>query len=457
MKKLLSILLAMMLLVATFAGCTAPVEEAAPAAEPETSDAEAPAEDAEADTEVDISGTTITAMVLQSQYIEQLQDMVFKFEEEYGVTVDATVVPDDQYLGILEMRIANGEMPDFVQYNAPHIYNVIDAEAQLYDFSGEPWTEALVDASVTEYNGKQYAFPFKATSGYHSIIYNKGIFDELGLTEPTTVEEFDKLCEDLLAAGKTPVYLTSDMWVPQIWTASGFSRAFGEAANAEEMTEAIFTGQAKFSDYPELVAVLDDLLAMRDKGYFNEDLATLTWDDAWLQMADGEGAMIMGEGPMVGQFQATYPDVEYGVFNVPTSYDTEATWLSGAQFSSSFVVNKDSENIEAIKVMFNEFATPEYSDMYFSGANAGFPAFEGVNGGDMNEDVRATYDEYVAAGTIVPEMNSHWGAIESLFSDYLWAYYAEALVGTDMTGADVLDKFQEDFDKFMANNGVEGF
>ncbi len=451
MKKIFSILLAMMMLLTLLASCSAPAETAPTDEAPATTD-EAPAEDAASD----IAGTTITAMVLQSQYIEQLQEMVVKFEEEYDVTVDATVVPDDQYLGILEMRIANGEMPDLVQYNAPHIYNVI-AEDQLYDFSGEAWTDLLVDASVTQLNGKQYAFPLKATSGYHSIIYNKGLFDELSLTEPTTVEEFDALCEALIAAGKTPIYLTSDMWVPQIWTASGFSRAFGESAASEEMTEQIFTGQAKFSDYPELVAVLDDLIAMRDKGYYNDDLATLTWDDAWAQMAAGEGAMIMGEGPMVGQFQATYPDVEYGVFNVPTSYDEDATWLSGAQFSSSFVANKDSENIAAVKAMFNAFATPEYSDIYFSGANAGFPAFEGVDGGEMNEDVRATYEQYVAAGTVVPEMNSHWGAIESLFSDYLWAYYAEALVGEGIDGAQVLDKFQEDFDKFMANNGVEGF
>ncbi|MFI3212151.1 MAG: ABC transporter substrate-binding protein [Eubacteriales bacterium] len=459
-RKLISILLTASLVASLLVGCGG-TEEAAPA-ETATEEA-APAEEATEEVvevveeTVDISGTVITAMVLQSQYIEQLENMVFKFEDEYDVTFDVTVVPDEQYLSLLEMRIANGEMPDIVQYNVPHIYNVIDASSQLYDWSNSEWASKLVDPSLSTVDGGIYSFTFKATSGNHCMIYNKDIFDALGLEEPSTVEEFDQLCDDLLAADVIPVMLTSDSWVPQIWTASGFARAFGTEEAALEMTEQIFTGQAQFSDYEELCLVIDDMLALRDKGYLNDDFATLGWDDAWAQIAAEEAAMILGEGPMVGQFQSTYPDTNFGVFNVPTSYDPNCDYISGAQFSSGLVVNKDSENIAAIEVMFNAFATPEYGDMYFADENAGFPAIEGIDGGEMNEDVQALYEEYLASGGLVPEMNTAWAAIESLFSDYLWAYYAEALVKGELDGAGVLDKFQSDFDKFQKNSGVEGF
>ncbi len=456
MKKIMALLLTAAMTTALLAGCgstasttesTASTTTASTAAESTSSDASAEvAEDAS------IAGTTITAMVLQSQYIEQLQTMVEKFEDDYDITVDVTVVPDEQFLGMLEMRVANGEMPDIVQYNAPMIFNVIDAEEHLYNFTGDDWTTKLVSPEVTELDGQNYAFPLKATSGYHGIIYNAAVFAELGLEEPSTPEEFDQLCQDLLAAGKTPIYLASDMWVPQIFTSSGYARAFGEAENAELATEQLFSGEKQFSEIPELVEVLDDVLALRDAGYFNDDLSTLTWDEAWLELVSGEGGMIYGEGPMVGQYQEMYPDAEFGVFNYPASYDPDCTYLSGAVFSSSFVASKTSENIDAIKVMFNAFSTPEYLEIYFGGSNSGFPAFEGVDGGDMHPEVLELFEEHANNGTMVNEMNIHWAALESLFSDYLWAYYAEALNDPSMTGADVLDKFQGDFDKFLANS-----
>lgn len=398
----------------------------------------------------DIAGSTITAMVLQSQYIQQLQDMVFKFEEEYDVFFDVTVVPDEQFIPKLEMLVANGEMPDVVQYNSPMIYNVLDAEEVLYDFSDEPWVAKLVAPEVTQLDGKSYCFPLKATTGYHAIIYNKALFKELGLTVPTTPDEFNKVCEAIKTAGKTPIFLTSDMWVPQIFTSSGFARAFGTEAAAAEATDKILSGEVKFSEVPELVAVLDDVLRLRDAGYFNEDLATLKWDDAWGQLVAGEGAMIYGEGPMVGQFQVVYPDAEFGVFNYPAPYDPEVQYLSGAIFTSSFVTGKNCKNIEAVKAMYNAFSTPEYLEIYFGGSNAGFPAFKGVSGGEMHPEVAALFAEYTG-DKMVNEMNLHWAIMEPLFSDYLWRYYAEALNDKDMTSVELLDKFQEDFDKFMDN------
>ncbi len=401
-------------------------------------------------------GVTISAMFLQSQNFETLQRMFAKFEEETGAKIDSQVIPDEQYLSLLQAKIATNELPDIMQYNVPHVYNVIDPEEYLYDFSDEEWSSRLVAPEISQLNGVQYAFPLKAQGGFQGLIYNKKVFEDNGIEVPSTPEEFDAACQTLLANGVTPVLIASDKWVPQIWTTAGFARSFGTEEAAKEMSEKLFAGEVDFNDYPNLADVIDDMLALATKGYINDDVATMTWDDAWVRLASGEGAMLMGEGFMVGRNQAKYPDTSFGVFNYPADFDTVGS-LSGAKFTSSLVISKDSKNIEAIKDLLEKFSTPAYGDIYFQDGNAGFPAFDGINGGDVQEDIAAVYYEYNDRGTVVSEMNGHWGAMESLYNDYLWTYYLEGLVKQDTTGEEILDKFQEDFDKFQRQNGVAGF
>lgn len=407
--------------------------------------AEKPAEEASKET------GKVSFLTSQTQNAEGLQKMFEKLEEEENIEVDIQVVPDDQIGSLLQMKKAAGELPDMIQRNVPHAYNIFDPEEELYDFSEEAWVDNLVNPDVSAYDGKQYAFPLKSTSGYQSIIYNKDFFDENQLEIPETADEFDALCETIKGLGVTPILIPSETWCPQIWTTAGFARAMGSEEAADEMTEAVFSGEKKLSEYPELVTVVDEMLALKDKGFINEDVATLSWDDAWVELSDAEGAMLMGEGPMIGQYQSLFPDTHFGVFNVPTSYDSK-NLLSGANFTPGFVVKKDSENIETVKKIFELFSTPEYLDLYFQD-NPGFPAFEGVNGGEMQEDVAALYEKHLNNDTLVSEMNLHWLKLEPIFGDTLWAYYMEGLAKDNMDGKQILDKFQVELEKYLEESG----
>lgn len=394
---------------------------------------------------------TVSAMLVQSQNLPGLQAMFEKLEKEENIILDAQVIPDDQYTNMLQMKSASGDLPDIILNNAPHIFHILDPEKQLYDFSEEEWASKLKEPDITKMDGKIYAFPLKASSGMHAIIYNKDIFDEKNLQIPKTPEEFAKLCESLKADGIAPILVASDLWVPQIWMTSGFARAMGSEEAAEEMTQKVYSGEKKFSDYPELVSVIDDFLAMKKKGWMNDDVATLTWDDAWNRMSKREGAMIMGEGAMIGSQQATYPDTHFGVFNYPASFD-DKDLISAAKFSSSFVANKNSKNIDTVKEIFNKFSTPEYGDLYFQDGNSGFPAFDGIDGGKMQQDIVDLYESHVKEHKDVKEMNLQWSKIEQLQGTYLWVYYSEALNKGNMDGKQILDKYNEDVIKFLKEN-----
>lgn len=392
-------------------------------------------------------GGKISIMIGQDHNTPGLQQMFEKLENEEGIKVDIQVVEADQYLNLVQMKKASGELPDLFCYNVPQIYNVFDPESDLYDFSNEPWVENLVDPDGFRYNGKLFAFPIKSSSGYQSMIYNKDVFDKYGLDIPETPEEFDALCQNLKDNGVTPILVASDIWVPQIWMTAGYARAMETEEAAAEMTETIINGEKKFSDYPQLVEVIDYFLSLNEKGFMNDDVATLSWDEAWVEMADGEGAMLMGEGPMIGQQQSMFPDTTFGVFNLPAPYDTQDI-LSGSNYSTCFGCSKDNQNIETVEKVLEKFSTPEYLNLYFEDA-PGFPAFKGADGGEMQEDVRAMYEEHQQDGKIAPEMNLSWGAFEPVFYDHLWAYYLEALAKGNTDGKQLLDRFQGDVDKYL--------
>ena len=158
---------------------------------------------------------------------------------------------------------------------------------------------------LTEYNGKHYGYCFEASNGFQGLIYNKDVFEANGIEElPKTLDEFYAVCDQLKAADIVPIAIPSDTWVPQIWMTSGMSRALGTVEACEDFADKILTNQAKFNDYPEMAAVVDEYLDLFEKGYVNEDFMTVSYDEILGRLASGEIAMRYGD-----------PDIHRGILS----------------------------------------------------------------------------------------------------------------------------------------------
>lgn len=395
-----------------------------------------------------LKGAAISAFFDQNQYTPQLQKTLDTLQEDYDFTLDAQVTPADQSQNMLRMKAASGQLPDLVLYNSPHIFNLVDPVKDLYDLSDQEWAGKMLNPEKTQKDGKTYVFPLKAFSGYQSMIYNKDVFEENGIEIPTTPDEFYAVCDKLKVAGVTPILMASETWVPQIWMTSCFARAVGSDEKAQEIADKVFSGEADFSDYPEFAEVIDWVLDLNKKGYMNDDLATLGWDDLWGELADGKGAMVMGEGGMVGLQQGNYPDAHFGVFNVPAPFD-EKDILSGALFTNGFVVSKKTQNIDAIEELFALLSSEKYGSMLFEETEAGFPAFDGIDGGNMQDDVRGLYEKHHDNHTMVSEMNYFWSSVEPVLGQQLWIDYCEALAKDNKDGVAIMEKFQQDARKYL--------
>ena len=78
---------------------------------------------------------TITMLVQQSRNFDGLQEMIKKLEEDENIVIDVQVVPDDEALNMIKMKLNSGECPDLIDYNVPAIYDIVDPAENFADMS----------------------------------------------------------------------------------------------------------------------------------------------------------------------------------------------------------------------------------------------------------------------------------------------------------------------------------
>lgn len=399
---------------------------------------------------------TITAMIQQSRNFDGLQAMIKKLAEEENIIIDAQIVPDDEALNLIRMQLNSGEAPDIIDYNVPAIYDIIDPAQYFADMTGEAWTEKLLipENVVNHSDGKIYGFPFLSVPGTHGFIYNKDVFEAAGVTkEPTTWQELLDACEKIKAIGVTPIFMPRDSWVPQILMTDNFAKILG-ADGCQDFADKVMRNETKWTDVPEFAEVIDNYLALYEKGYVNDNFASAVYDDAIAAVADGSAAMHFNGDFFAASVLQANPDANIGMFAVSMKDGVDV--VSENMSSAGFVANKNSKNLETVKKVFNLWSTPEYANLYFEDRPA-FPAFEGVDGGPVPSYLENINETYIQSGKAIPEFNYYVMDLNALCESTLYVYYVDAPARGNMDGADIMAQFQKDFEQFMKDQGAEGF
>ena len=457
-RKLLALLLSCAMAAGVLAGCGNKTE--APAAGAETTEAEVT--EAAEETEPEAAETekgepvVITALIQQSRNFDGLQKMIQKLEEEENIKIDAQIVPDEESLNMIKMKLNSGECPDIIDYNVPAIYDIVDPAANFADMTGEEWTSRLIiPDNVTAKDGKIYGFPFLSVPGLHGFIYNKDVFDQLGVSVPTNWEELLQVCETIKTTGDgiTPIFIPKDSWVPQILMTDNFTKAIG-GDKAKEFSEKIMTNEMKWTDVPEFADVLDQYLGLFEAGYINSDFTSATYDDAISAVAEGKAAMHFNGDFFAASVLEANPEANVGMFAM--SMTDGVDFITENMSSAGFVAYKNSKNLDTVKKIFDLWSTPEYADLYFADRPA-FPAYEGVNGGEVPGYLQDINDKYIKTGKAQPEFNYYVMTLNPLFESSLYIYYLDAPAKGNMDGKAILEKFQGDFEQYMKDQGVEGF
>ena len=210
-RKVISLLLSAAMMLSLLTGCgsstsTATSEPAAEAASENTAAAETTAETKEASAaSSDISGElNIIHYLTETAKLAALDGLVEGFKEEYpNITVNVEAMAMDNYSDVIKLRFSTDEAPDVI-FGQPKSYTDLIDNGLIKDLSGEDFISRLSESSTNcvTYNNGIYGVALDQMANV--VFYNKDIFEEQGLSVPTTYSEFIETCEALKSAGITP-------------------------------------------------------------------------------------------------------------------------------------------------------------------------------------------------------------------------------------------------------------
>jgi raffinose/stachyose/melibiose transport system substrate-binding protein len=305
---------------------------------------------------------TLTYMASQGWIFDSEMELGQQFEEQTGIHIDYQIIPSDQYFNVLRTRLNAGEGPDIFggQSGVTDLVLQYDVERNAVDLSDEPWAsyfDPLVAAQATV-NGKLYGLTLWATTATTWVVnYNTTIFDEHGLSAPTTYDEFKAVCETLLDAGIQPIYQPfSDGWHHVLW--------FPELGpRYEEVTpglaDALNANEATFAENETMLTVLQQYKELYDMGCMGDNALSDAYSEATTVLASGDAAMILANLTFPQQVEADYPEVSadtFGQFVMPLA-DNQILNINPA--GPTKFIYSGSPHIEEAKQYFDFLTQPE--------------------------------------------------------------------------------------------------
>ena len=145
-----------------------------------------------------------------AQY-KSIQNAITAFEKDNpGITIKEEYYPSDAYLLQAETWSAAGELPDICMVNGSMAsdYADIGTILDLTSYAEEYGITDKIDESYFKEmsaDGAIYGIPWE-DAHYAFILYNEGIFKEVGVTEfPKTLDELIDVSKKIADAGYIPM------------------------------------------------------------------------------------------------------------------------------------------------------------------------------------------------------------------------------------------------------------
>ena len=218
---------------------------------------------------------------------------------------------------VVKTRLATGEMSDVFQYNSGSLFQALNPAKNLAPVSDQPFVKNLDKTFLPSVSngGKVYGAPWGGSIG-GGILYNKKIYQRLGLQVPKTWDEFMANNRKIKAAGIAPVIQTyQDTWTSQLLLLADYHNvATVDAQWADKYTK----NQAKFVQAPAIEG-FQHLQQVHQAGFENKNYRSAKFEQGLRQLATGKGAHYPMLTFAVGAIASANPDQidDVGFFALP--------------------------------------------------------------------------------------------------------------------------------------------
>lgn len=431
MKKTLAMLLVLVMLLSVFAGCG------------QKQDNQSSGDEANSGAQTgDANVVTYYSMWTESEpQAVALKQIAESFEAETGIHVEITWVGRD-VLTSAKNLILNGQSPDLLDHDcselsaalltgsevmAEPLDDILDAEA----YEGGGTMRELFNSEHLEMyavDGKSYFVPYSyITSGFY---YNKTEWAEMGLTAPTTWEEFIACAEAFKAAGKPFLQVEGTQYdYSAYYYYLLCERILGSGALLEAAQDT--TGESW--DNPGFLKAAELVYQLSQSGgnYFAEGYSGNVWPAGQSNFAlGGVGALLCGSWIPVELGSLVSEDWEWGYFPMPAVEGYDGTGYDMEAYQIGWAIPTGAKNVDGAKKFMQYATTKENADLYvttsdnmsarkdtiypevlsdveeyLTNANSFYLSFDGVAAyaSEWTNNVFYPIDLELLAGSITPE------------------------------------------------------
>jgi raffinose/stachyose/melibiose transport system substrate-binding protein len=309
------------------------------------------------------------------------------FEKQYPkVHVVFDTVPNANYAAAQSSRLTAGnvdllvaaprDVPSYAKDSASNDDRLADA-GLLMDLSQQPFAQRIVPSilSAQEYKGKAYTIP-TGVSYYTGVYYNKSIFQQYGLSVPTTWTQFLDLAHSLQSKGVTPLGIGGkDSWPAGLSMLAAVQGAYPKQADREQLAENLWSHKTSLTD-PGQVAILQKVQTIY--GLAQKNFAGDAYTNLPAEFASGSFAMVSdGTWDQTTLAQAVGSKFDMGYFPLPTSQTAADNAMLGGKVELRLAVPTSASNKSAALAWLDFFTRPDNYKLFQ--AQAGFaPAVQGV-------------------------------------------------------------------------------
>ncbi|MCW4628502.1 MULTISPECIES: extracellular solute-binding protein [Marinomonas] len=241
-------------------------------------------------------------------------DIIQKFESENpDITIKYNLYDKEGYKTAIRNWLSTTP-PDIVFWYAGNRMKAF-VDRGLFEDVSDIWDQQELKKNMASaapamtINNKQWGIPY--TYYQWGIYYRKDIFDKLGLSEPKTWAEFLAVNETLKANDIAPIAIGTKY----LWTAAGWFDYLNLRTNGLDFHIDLMDGKIPYTD-PRVRKTFENWKVLIDKGYFLENHASYSWQEAQPFMYNGKAAMYLIGNFIVPNFPKEL-DGKMGFFQFP--------------------------------------------------------------------------------------------------------------------------------------------
>ncbi|WP_251039003.1 ABC transporter substrate-binding protein [Agromyces sp. ISL-38] len=316
-------------------------------------------------------GASQTGLVLQSSLSDPAPKAALEqIVKAYGggdVTLNTVAI--EQFRAQLSTYLSSSNPPDVLTWYAGSVARDYASKGFLLDLSdmwegdgaAASYSPALRDLSSDD-DGRQIFLP---TNYYWwGVFHLKSAFQEWGVSEPTTWDEFITLCETLKSNGINPL---SNGIGSTPWMASGWFDILNLRVNGADFHKQLLSGEASFdsTEVKNTMRYYADIVP-----FFDPNMTSYAWQDAVTPLVQKKNGMYL-TGAFISQNLVDSDPDDLDFFSVPVidpsiptaeeaptdgyfasakTSNPEATkeflaYLAGAESQQAFIEEAQSSNL----------------------------------------------------------------------------------------------------------------